>query len=79
MDEQLAMFFTIELFRTVEALHSKGVIHGDLKSDNILVRFDALQKDEHWDSEYKRDGRDGWSAKGVSVLARPKRTRSRRA
>jgi checkpoint serine/threonine-protein kinase len=68
MDEQLAMFFTIELFRTVEALHSKGVIHGDLKSDNILVRFDALQKDEHWDSEYKRDGRDGWSAKGVSLI-----------
>jgi checkpoint serine/threonine-protein kinase len=68
MDEQLAMFFTIELFRTVEALHSKGVIHGDLKSDNILVRFDALQKDEHWDSEYKRDGRDGWSAKGVALI-----------
>ncbi|KNG50610.1 checkpoint protein kinase [Stemphylium lycopersici] len=68
MDEQLAMFFTVELFRTVEALHSKGVIHGDLKSDNILVRFDALQKDAHWDSEYKRDGRDGWSAKGVSLI-----------
>ncbi|KAH7551462.1 Mad3/BUB1 homology region 1-domain-containing protein [Bipolaris maydis] len=68
MDEQLAMFFTIELFRTVEALHSKGIIHGDLKSDNVLVRFDALQKDEHWDSEYKRDGRDGWSAKGISLI-----------
>jgi checkpoint serine/threonine-protein kinase len=68
MDEQLAMFFTIELFRTVEALHSKGVIHGDLKSDNILVRFDALPKDKHWDSEYKRDGRDGWSAKGISLI-----------
>ncbi|CAO2654172.1 Nn.00g109050.m01.CDS01 [Neocucurbitaria sp. VM-36] len=68
MDEQLAMFFTIELFRTVEALHSKGVIHGDLKSDNILVRFDALQKDEHWDSQYKRDGRDGWCSKGISLI-----------
>jgi checkpoint serine/threonine-protein kinase len=68
MDEQLAMFFTIELFRTVEALHSKGIIHGDLKSDNVLVRFDTLQKDGHWDSEYKRDGRDGWSAKGISLI-----------
>ncbi|KAF1945778.1 hypothetical protein EJ02DRAFT_368610 [Clathrospora elynae] len=68
MDEQLAMFFTIELFRTVEALHSKGVIHGDLKSDNILVRFHALHKDEHWDSEYKRDGRDGWATKGISLI-----------
>jgi checkpoint serine/threonine-protein kinase len=68
MDEQLAMFFTVELFRTVEALHSKGVIHGDLKSDNILVRFDALNKDDHWDSEYKRHGRDGWASKGVALI-----------
>ena len=67
MDEQLAMFFTIELFRTVEALHSKGIIHGDLKSDNILVRFNSTQKDE-WSSEYKRDGRDGWEAKGVALI-----------
>ncbi|KAJ4318477.1 protein kinase [Neodidymelliopsis sp. IMI 364377] len=67
MDEQLAMFFTIELFRTVEALHAKGIIHGDLKADNILVRFDALQKGE-WDSEYKRDGRDGWASKGISLI-----------
>lgn len=68
MDEQLAMFFTIELFRTVEALHNKGIIHGDLKSDNILVRFDSLLKDDHWDSEYKRDGRDGWAAKGIALI-----------
>jgi checkpoint serine/threonine-protein kinase len=68
MDEQLAMFFTIELFRTVEALHSKGVVHGDLKADNILVRFDAIQRDEHWDSQYHRDGRDGWASKGVALI-----------
>lgn len=68
MDEQLAMFFTIELFRTVEALHAKGVIHGDLKADNILVRFETLQKDDYWDSEFKRDGRDGWAAKGISLI-----------
>lgn len=68
MDEQLAMFFTVELFRTVEALHNKGIIHGDLKSDNILVRFDALQKEEHWDSGYNHDGRDGWASKGISLI-----------
>ncbi|KAF1949315.1 hypothetical protein CC80DRAFT_599061 [Byssothecium circinans] len=68
MDEQLAMFFTVELFRTVEALHSKGLIHGDLKSDNILVRFDALPKDEVWDCQYRRDGTAGWSCKGVALI-----------
>ncbi|KAL5120947.1 protein kinase [Pleosporales sp. CAS-2024a] len=68
MDEQLAMFFTIELFRTVEALHAKGVIHGDLKSDNILVRFDQLGKEDVWDSAYKRDGSDGWASKGIALI-----------
>ncbi|KAF2273908.1 uncharacterized protein EI97DRAFT_423203 [Westerdykella ornata] len=68
MDEQLAMFFTIELFRTVEALHTKGLIHGDLKSDNVLVRFDTLKPDQHWDSKYRRDGRNGWAAKGIVLI-----------
>ncbi|KAF1979971.1 checkpoint protein kinase-like protein [Bimuria novae-zelandiae CBS 107.79] len=68
LDEQLAMFFTIELFRTVEALHSKGLIHGDLKADNILIRFDTLSKDEQWGCQYKRDGRDGWASKGITLI-----------
>ncbi|KAF3032127.1 hypothetical protein E8E12_002016 [Didymella heteroderae] len=68
MDEQLVMFFTVELFRTIEALHGKGIIHGDLKADNVLVRLDALQKGAEWDSIYQRDGRDGWASKGVSLI-----------
>lgn len=68
MDEQLAMFFTIEMLRTVEALHSKGLIHGDLKSDNVLVRFDSLAKEGFWDSQYQRDGRDGWASKGITLI-----------
>lgn len=68
MDEQLAMFLTVELFRTIEGLHSKGLIHGDLKADNVLVRFDALPPSEHWDSDYNRDGRNGWAAKGVTLI-----------
>jgi checkpoint serine/threonine-protein kinase len=62
------MFFTIELLRTVEALHAKGLVHGDLKADNILVRFDTLSKEDQWDSQYKRDGRDGWASKGIALI-----------
>ncbi|KAJ5545287.1 hypothetical protein N7461_007591 [Penicillium sp. DV-2018c] len=40
LEEVLAMFFTVELFRTVEALHANGVLHGDIKADNCLVRLD---------------------------------------
>jgi checkpoint serine/threonine-protein kinase len=44
MDEALAMFFAVELFRTVEGLHACGIIHGDIKPDNCLVRFDEKSK-----------------------------------
>ncbi|KAJ5179838.1 hypothetical protein N7492_003048 [Penicillium capsulatum] len=40
LEESLAMFFSIELFRTVEALHANGILHGDIKADNCLVRLD---------------------------------------
>ena len=41
LDDALAMFFTIELFRTVEALHANDILHGDIKADNCLIRFDG--------------------------------------
>ncbi|KIW05543.1 uncharacterized protein PV09_03422 [Verruconis gallopava] len=66
MDEQLVMFFTIELLRTVEALHAKGLIHGDLKADNILVRLDS--SDTEWSSQYHRSGTNGWSDKGIKII-----------
>lgn len=40
MDETLAMFFAIELFRTVESLHGKNILHGDVKADNCLLRLE---------------------------------------
>ena len=64
MDEVLAMFFTVELLRTVEALHSKQILHGDLKADNCLVRFDAGDLPV----SYRRDGSEGWSSKGIALI-----------
>ncbi|TVY32212.1 Checkpoint serine/threonine-protein kinase [Lachnellula occidentalis] len=68
MDESLAMFFVVELFRTVESLHSKGILHGDLKADNCLVRLDALSDTDVWSAKYRRDGTGGWSKKGVALI-----------
>ncbi|KAM0339831.1 hypothetical protein ACHAPU_010784 [Fusarium lateritium] len=68
MDEQLAMFFTIELLRTVEALHSKSVLHGDLKADNCLLRLDALSDDESLTNQWKANGAGGWSSRGVVLI-----------
>ncbi|KAH0556847.1 hypothetical protein GP486_005365 [Trichoglossum hirsutum] len=67
MDESLAMFFTIELFRTAEALHAKGILHGDLKADNCLVRFDPVAESE-WSIKYRRDGTAGWHKKGLALI-----------
>lgn len=67
MDELLAMFLAVELLRTVEAFHQVGIIHGDLKPDNCLVRFEPTT-DAEWSPKYKPDGSAGWSKKGVSFI-----------
>jgi len=68
MDECLVMFFAIELFRTIEALHSKGLLHGDLKADNCLVRFDPINGDMVWTPRYRRDGTGSWNQKGLALI-----------
>ncbi|KAE8150963.1 checkpoint protein kinase [Aspergillus avenaceus] len=79
LDEVLAMFFTVELFRTVEALHTCGVLHGDIKADNCLVRFDDKEEppslidfgDENSDPRemhYSPKGSYGWRNKGLSLI-----------
>ncbi|KAL8679872.1 MAG: hypothetical protein Q9186_003892 [Xanthomendoza sp. 1 TL-2023] len=72
LEEPIAMFFTIELLRTVEALHSIGILHGDLKADNCLVRLSHTADDNNinkdWDSSYHANGEGGWSSKGLSLI-----------
>ena len=74
MDEQLAMFFSIELLRTVEALHTKQILHGDLKADNCLLRIDQQQgehghgHDRDLSPQWSRLGSGGWGARGVALI-----------
>jgi checkpoint serine/threonine-protein kinase len=69
LEELLAMFFMIELLRVIEALHSSGIIHGDVKPENCLVRLeDVPGGNKCWSAAYKRDGSEGWSYKGVKLI-----------
>ncbi|KAJ0982942.1 hypothetical protein J5N97_011197 [Dioscorea zingiberensis] len=47
MEEVLCIYYTIEMLRMLEALHGVGIIHGDFKPDNLLVRYarDDLTED----------------------------------
>ncbi|KAK4128561.1 hypothetical protein N657DRAFT_652207 [Parathielavia appendiculata] len=78
MDEQLAMFFSIELLRTVEALHAKQIMHGDIKADNCLLRLEHLNNSSNTNhsqdpqqqlvSQWRPDGSGGWAARGVTLI-----------
>ncbi|KAL5978669.1 protein kinase [Asimina triloba] len=47
MEEVICIYYTIEMLRILETLHNVGIIHGDFKSDNLLVRYtrDDLSED----------------------------------
>lgn len=68
LDEVIAMFFTVELLRTVESMHSTGILHGDLKADNCLVRLPSTLSSTEWDSEYQASGGGGWAQKGLCLI-----------
>ena len=68
LDEVLAMFLSVELLRTLEACHGVGVLHGDLKADNCLCRFDAIPGGGELTEAYRRDGSFGWEAKGMTLI-----------
>ncbi|KAL8280139.1 hypothetical protein RQP46_007469 [Phenoliferia psychrophenolica] len=69
LDEVVAMFFIVELIRVMEGFHNSGFLHGDLKIDNCLVRFDDVPGgSSKWSTAYDRTGAGGWASKGVKVI-----------
>ncbi|WFD23581.1 non-specific serine/threonine protein kinase [Malassezia equina] len=65
VEEVLAMFYVIELCRVVEGLHTAGLLHGDLKIDNCMIRADDT---DEWSTTYDPDGAHGWANKGVTLI-----------
>ncbi|KAI0264434.1 Mad3/BUB1 homology region 1-domain-containing protein [Gloeopeniophorella convolvens] len=67
LDELLVAFFTAELLRLLEGLHGAGIIHGDLKIDNCLVRLERVPAAQ-WAAQYEPEGGGGWHAKGIKLV-----------
>ena len=44
MDEVLCIYYTIEMLSMLETLHRNGIIHGDFKPDNLLIRHARLEQ-----------------------------------
>lgn len=69
VDEQIAMFFAIEILRTVSNMHLIGILHCDIKADNFLVRLDSIDESlDEWSSVYSASGAQGWSFKGIVLI-----------
>ena len=62
-EETLVMFHAIELLRTIEALHSNGIVHGDITPSNVFVRS-AAGDDDSWSMQWVQNGSGGWSERG---------------
>ncbi|KAF5205018.1 Mitotic checkpoint serine/threonine-protein kinase BUB1 [Thalictrum thalictroides] len=64
MQEVLCIYYSIEMLRMLEALHSVGIIHGDFKPDNLLMRYarDDLKEDDFC----KRTG--PWRDQGLCLI-----------
>ncbi|KAK9131833.1 hypothetical protein Scep_011361 [Stephania cephalantha] len=46
MEEILCIYYTIQMLHMLETLHSVGIIHGDFKPDNLLMRYARIDLSE---------------------------------
>lgn len=76
VNETLAIFIVVELIRVIEAIHRHGIIHCDLKPENVMMRFKCYnhktkaqnQNTDAWSEQYKADGSNGWKEKGIVLI-----------
>ncbi|KAK7342402.1 hypothetical protein VNO80_25353 [Phaseolus coccineus] len=64
MEEVLCIYYTIEMLHMVETLHGVGLIHGDFKPDNLLIRYARADLTE--DGFLNRSG--PWCDQGLCLV-----------
>jgi len=64
IDEPVIIFYTIEMLSILEAMHNSGIIHGDIKPDNLLI----LDLENTVDLPDWRPGMPEWASVGLKVI-----------
>ncbi|KAJ6733993.1 MITOTIC CHECKPOINT SERINE/THREONINE-PROTEIN KINASE BUB1 [Salix koriyanagi] len=64
MEEVLCIYYTIEMLHMLETLHGVGIIHGDFKPDNLLIRYSRSNLTE--DGFKERSG--PWRDQGLCLV-----------
>ncbi|XP_063901544.1 uncharacterized protein LOC135121168 [Zophobas morio] len=64
MQEELVIFYCIELLKAIELLHRFNVVHGNIALENLLIRADGRSLSESWHP----DGSSGWAAHGLTLI-----------
>lgn len=70
VDEILCVFISIDLIKVVESLHEVGIIHGDLKADNCMIRFEdnELDHESYQKVEPHNSKTNRWQSKGITLI-----------
>ncbi|XP_057954424.1 mitotic checkpoint serine/threonine-protein kinase BUB1 isoform X2 [Malania oleifera] len=66
MEEVLCIYYTIEMLYILETLHGVGIIHGDFKPDNLLIRY--ARDDLAVTKEGFRDRHGAWHYQGLCLV-----------
>ncbi|KAL2937826.1 Mitotic checkpoint serine/threonine-protein kinase BUB1 [Bienertia sinuspersici] len=66
MEEVSCIYYTIEMLHILETLHGAGIIHGDFKPDNLLIR--NASKDLTVDPEDFCRSRGPWQDQGLCLV-----------
>ncbi|KAF9015086.1 kinase-like domain-containing protein, partial [Cyathus striatus] len=70
-DESISKSFTAQILNGLEYLHSKQILHRDLKSDNILVEINGSCKISDFGISKKAEGRAFTGMKGTVYWMAP--------
>jgi checkpoint serine/threonine-protein kinase len=66
IDETVALYYTAEILRIIDTVHSCGVLHCDVKPDNFLVILD--ENCLEWSETYSKNGSTGWAGHGLQLI-----------